>query len=109
MFADSGLKGAVNFAQAVFENLAEAEQDGRLDAAKHELIDQFLQIDAAGAILVGMYPEVAVFRYGKITFAPTHYVIQLGGIGDCPPISRLKNLCCVGQACVQLLITSPTY
>ena len=109
MLADGGLKRTVNFTQPVLQNLAEAEQDRRLNAAKHELIDQFLQIDAACAILVRMDPEVAVFRHGKIAFAPAHYVIQLGGIGDGPPIGRLKNLCCVGQACVQLLITSPTY
>ena len=50
---DGLAKGVVELADAVAEDVGEAEQDRQLDAAGLQLVDEFLQIDGASGRLVG--------------------------------------------------------
>ena len=63
-------ESAVNLAQPVLQDFAEADQDGRVDAAKHELVDQLFQIDAAVGFFAGMNPEIAVARRRRNSLSP---------------------------------------
>ena len=47
------LEGVVDLADAVLQDVGEAEQDRGLDAAKLEPIDQLLEVDAAAGSFVG--------------------------------------------------------
>ena len=48
VLGDGVLKRLVHLAQAVLQNFAEADQDRQRDAAKLEIVDQFLQVDGRG-------------------------------------------------------------
>ena len=47
---DRVFERAVNLAETVLQNLAEANQNRRIDAAQDELVDQLFEIDAARAL-----------------------------------------------------------
>ena len=53
------LKGGVDFAQPMLENVGEADQDRQVDAAQLQPVDQLLQIDEALRILGRMDQHVA--------------------------------------------------
>ena len=53
---DGALERRVNLAEAVFEDVGEAEQDRRAEPAELEAIDQALEIDAARRILASDGP-----------------------------------------------------
>ena len=67
---DGVLKCAVNFAQAMLQDFAEADEDGQVDAAQHQLVDQFFQIDAARGFFARVHPEVPVVADGEIALPP---------------------------------------
>ncbi len=72
---DGVLECAMNFSQAMLQYFAETKKDGRVDAAKHEFVDQFFQVDAARDFFARMNPEVPVRAYRKISFPPGINVI----------------------------------
>ncbi len=45
MLVDGGLEGAVDFSQAVLQDIGEADQDRQVDAAQDEGVDQLFEID----------------------------------------------------------------
>ena len=57
---DGVLKGLVKLADAVLEDVGEADQHGKLDVALAQLVDQLLQVDAFSGVLGGMDGDVAV-------------------------------------------------
>ena len=81
----------MNFAEAVLEDLAEANQNRQGDAAQLQVIDQFLQIDLAFGILVGMHADVAGCTHAKVALAPAIDVVQLGGLRYGPAVGGLAN------------------
>ena len=91
VLGDGVLEGLVHLAQAVFQNFAEADQDGQRDAAELQVVDQFLEIDAARGVLVGMHPHVAVRFDRKIAFAPTGDIVELARFGDGPAVGRFAH------------------
>ena len=82
----------MDLAQAVLQNLAEANQDRRIDAAQHQLVDQFLQIDAARWFFVGMHPEMAVLADREIAFSPGGNIVQFTGVIDGPSLGGFEDL-----------------
>ena len=53
------LEGVVDLADAMAEDVGEAEQDRQLDAAGLQLIDQLLEVDRLVGSLVGVDGDVA--------------------------------------------------
>jgi hypothetical protein len=53
VLGDGVLKGLVHLAEAVLQDFAEADQQRQRDAAQLEIVDQFLEIDAAAGSLSG--------------------------------------------------------
>ena len=86
------LERAVNLAQAMFQNLAEANQNRRMDAAQNQLIHQFLQIDARASVLGRMNPQMPVRRRRRIALSPGVYIVELAASRDGPPFGRFENL-----------------
>ena len=91
MLGDGVLKRLVNFAQAVLQNVAEANQDRQGDAAQLELIDQFLQIDRAVGVFIRVDAYMAVGTDGEIALAPTGDVVKFRRFGDGPAVGGLAN------------------
>jgi hypothetical protein len=50
------------------------------------------QIDSAINFFGWVNEQMAVLAYGKISFAPTGDIVQLGGVGGGPAISGFANL-----------------
>src|SRR5580698_8134576 len=76
----------MHFAEAVLQDFAEADQQRKGDTAELEIIDQFLEIDAAGGLFIRMDPEVSIFADGKIAFSPAGDVVELASLSDTPAI-----------------------
>ena len=91
VLGDGVLKRLVHFPQPVLENFAEADQDRQRDAAELQIVDQFLEIEAAIRVLVGVDPKMSVRAHRKIAFAPTGDVVEFGGFGGGPAVGRLAN------------------
>ena len=81
---DGALKRGVNLAEAVFQDVGEAEQDRRAQAAKLEPIDQALEVDAARRILGRMDQQVAVLVDREVALPPAGDVVELGRFGEGP-------------------------
>src|SRR5204863_7256376 len=88
---DGNLKRAVQLAQAVLQNVREADENGKRDSTENERVYQFFKIDRARGVFVRVHTDVAVFVDGKVSFAPTGHVVQPGGPIGGQPFRRLQN------------------
>ena len=70
MLVDCRLKRVVDFAQAMLENLGEADQNRQIDAAQLQPIDQLLQIDRALGILRRVDANVPLVVDREVSVAP---------------------------------------
>ena len=78
------LEGVVDLADAVAEDVGEAEQDRQLDAAGLQLIDQVLEVDGLLGALVGMDGDVAGLVDAEVAFAPVADAVGFDGVADLP-------------------------
>ena len=62
VLADGGAEGVVDLADAMPEDVGEAEQDRQLDAAGLELVDQLLEVDRLVGALVRVDGDVPLLR-----------------------------------------------
>ena len=79
MLADGGLKGAVQLAQPVLQDVGEANQDRQVDAAEDERIDQLLQVDRASGILFRVDADMSVLPHREVSLAPTSDIVEVAG------------------------------
>ena len=84
MLRDRGLEGVVDLAQAVLQDVGEADQDRQVDAAQLQPIDQLLQVDRRGRVLGRVDPHVALVADREVALAPAGDVVQLAGVGRGP-------------------------
>jgi hypothetical protein len=106
VLGDGGLKCVVDLAQAVLEDLAEPDQDGRVDAAKDELIDQFFEIHSAARLFLRVNPKIAVLTDRKIALAPCRNIVQIVGVTDCPAFGHIQDLDGIDEFDCQFAVTS---
>ena len=78
------LKGLVDLADAMAQNIGEPNQDGQLNAAGLELVYQPLQVDGLLRVLVGMDRDVAELVDAKIALAPVLDAVGIDGILNLP-------------------------
>src|SRR5262249_53783745 len=64
------LEGVVDLADAVAEDVGEAEQDRQLDAAGLEVVEELLEVDGVVGPLVGVDDDVAVLVDREVALAP---------------------------------------
>ena len=62
---DRRLEGAVDVAEPVAEDVAEADEDRQLDAAQLQVIDQLLQVDRPGRVLGRVDEDVPAVEIEK--------------------------------------------
>src|ERR1700674_5463398 len=85
------LERLVHLAQAVLQDFAEADQNRQRNAPELQVVDQFLEVDGAAGILLGVDLQVAVLADREIALAPTGYVVEIRGLGRGPSIGGLAN------------------
>ena len=77
----------MNLADAMAEDVREAEQDRQLDAACLELVDEFLEVDRLVGPLVRVDGDVPRVVDAEIVLAPVADTISLDRIINFPGIS----------------------
>ena len=83
----------VDLPQAVLEDLGESQEDRQVDAANLQPIDELLEVDALGGVLVGVHQQVAGGAHRKIPVAPTGHLVEVGRIGRFP-VFDIEICCC---------------
>jgi hypothetical protein len=96
VLVDGRLEGGLDLAQAVLQQVAEADQHGQVDALGLEPVDQQLEVDCPVRVLGGMDTEVSLVADGEVAFAPVGHFIQVGGLQDRPAAVLLFHLEHVG-------------
>ena len=81
----------MQFAQAMFQNFGEADQDRQRDAAQFEFFHQLEQVDASRRVLGRMHPQVPIRAHREVAFAPTGDIVQFAGVRGGPPLGRLPD------------------
>ncbi len=97
VLGDGGLESVLKFQELVAEDFAEANEDGRIDAAQNQRIDQLFQVDGAGGVASRMHQHVSLFADREIAFAPAGDVEGLAGLGDAPTLRGLEDGTGVGD------------
>ena len=77
-------EGVVDLADAMAEDVGEAEQDRQLDAARLELVDELLEVDRLFGPLVRMDGDVPRLVDAEVALAPVADAVGLEGIFDLP-------------------------
>src|SRR5262249_2063549 len=91
-FIDGGLEGIVDLAHALPQDIREAEEDGELDAAGLQLIDQALQVDRLGWNFVRMDTDVAFVIEAKVDLSRKPDAVHFNGILDFPFLDEIHQL-----------------
>src|SRR5262245_2305052 len=81
----------MQLAKPVFQDIGKADQDGKIDAAQHERVDQLLEIDRDRRIFFRMHMHVPVIADRKISLAPARHVEELARDLSRPPLGRLDH------------------
>src|SRR5439155_24683082 len=98
-FLDGGAKGVLNLADTVTENVGEAKEDGQLDAARLQLVGQFLKVDRLVFALRRVDGNVAGGVDAEVAFAPVANAVGFHGILDLPLFDHFhqgRASCCKG-------------
>jgi hypothetical protein len=84
VLVDRGLKGLVDFAEPVLENLGKTDKNGKIDAAEHKPIDELLQIDRATGVFCRQNADVPLVVDREVSVAPAGDVVKVRRIGGGP-------------------------
>ena len=82
VLGDGALERRVDLAEPVLEDVGEAQQDGRAQAAQLQAIDQALEVDAARRLLGRMHLQVALLVDREVALPPALDVVELSGFGE---------------------------
>ena len=61
------------------------------NTAKHERVDELLEVDRAGRFLFGVDVDMALVVDREISFAPAGYIEEFTCVNRRPAIRRLQN------------------
>ncbi len=89
MLGDGRPESVVDVADAMPEDVAEADEHRQLDPAQHQVVGQLFEVYRAFRNLRRVHQDVAARRDGKVAFSPAVDFVQLGGVGDCKDLARL--------------------
>ena len=77
----------MDVAEAVLEDVGEADEDGQADAAELQAIDELLQVDRARRVLGRVHLHVAGAVDGEVAVAPARHFVELAGVVHAPGAS----------------------
>ena len=80
MLRDGALERRVDLAEAVLEDVGEADEDGKADAAELQAIDQLLEVDRARRILGRMHLDVPGAVDREVAVAPARNLVELARV-----------------------------
>ena len=83
----------MDFADAMAEDVGEAEQDRQLNAALLELIDEVLQVDGLFGPLVGMDGDMALVVDAEVALAPVTHLINVQSVLELPLVDHFHQEC----------------
>src|SRR5262245_3796004 len=83
------LKRVVALSKTVFEDIGEADQNGKGYSTRLKLVYQFLQIDGVIGSLVGMNGDVTPLVDREIVFTPVLDVVAVNRVLNCPVFHSL--------------------
>jgi hypothetical protein len=97
VLADRAVEGAAEQLDASAQDVAEAQQDRQLDAARDQLGDQLLHVDHAGAgrVATRLHDEVARVVHAEVAASPARDVVRVVGVGGSPPAQRIMRQQCL--------------
>jgi hypothetical protein len=81
----------VDVAEAVPEDVPEANEHRQPDAAELQVISELFQVDRTGAVLRRMDEDVAVGGDRKVALAPPLNLVQFRGVADGEDFTRLPG------------------
>ena len=93
MLCDGAGERGVDVAEAVLEDVGEANQHREADASELESIDQFLQVDRSCRILCRVHLHVTGVVHRDIAIAPARHFIQLARLVHAPCARRRGRGC----------------
>ena len=89
-FANGMLKGIVNLADAMAQNVGETHQDRQLDAARLQLIDEVFEVDGLFGALAWLDGDVAELVDAEVAFAPVADAVGFDGVDDLPLLHQFR-------------------
>src|SRR5262249_33949183 len=78
-------------AHAVAQDVREAQQDGQLDAACLEVIDQVLEVDGLVGAFAGLDGDVPALVDGEVALAPVLHAVHLDGVLNLPFLHQVRQ------------------
>ena len=84
VLGDGVLERRVDLADAVLEDVGEADEDRGAQAAQLEPVDQLLQIDRPGGVTGRVHLHVPGLVHREVALAPARHLVELGGVGRRP-------------------------
>ena len=91
VLGDGGLEGLVNFADAMAQNVGEAQQNRQLNAALLQLIDELLQVDGLLGPFVGVNGHLALVIDAEVTLAPVPDFVDVQSVLDFPLVHQFHQ------------------
>ncbi len=80
----------MDLADAVAQDVGEAQEDGQLDAAGLQLVDHFLEIDGLVGPLVRMDGDVTRLVDSEISLPPVADAVHLDGVLNLPFVHQFR-------------------
>jgi hypothetical protein len=84
LVGDGVIEGLANLAEAVIENVVEAEKHRSVNATLAQTFDDFVEVNLLRRVFGGHDSDVPVGVGADVTLAPIRDAIQRGGIGSGP-------------------------
>ena len=93
VLGDGGLEGRVNVAEAVLQDVGEADEHRQADAAELQAIDQLLEVDGLGRVLGRVHLHVTGGVDREVAVAPARHLVQLARVVHAPGARRRGGGC----------------
>jgi hypothetical protein len=78
------VEGFADFAQAMVDDVVEAKEDGRVDAALAQAHDDFVQVNLPARVFGGHDGHVAFGVDADVALAPIGHAVEVSGVLNCP-------------------------
>ena len=88
----AALKGVVDLAESMFENVGEADQDGQRNTPRLELVYELLEVDGVIGSFVGMNGDMTFLVDREVILPPVLDVVAINRILNCPVFHRSLHI-----------------
>ena len=84
----AALKRVVDVAEPVPQDVAEPDEQRKIDAARLQVVGELLEIDRLARVLRRVHEHLAGVADREVALAPPVDLVQLGGVGGTPLFVR---------------------